>query len=70
MNPTLVCPRGCNRGFGPITNDFHALKGKKNVGRMVMTVTAECSGCGLLCDNEIEGAIDDFSFTTGTRSRR
>lgn len=67
MNPTIVCPRGCNTGFGPITNDFQQLKGKKNDGMVVMTVTAECAGCGLLCDNEIVGPIDELSLTTGPR---
>jgi hypothetical protein len=67
VNPTIVCPRGCNVGFGPITNDFETLGGKGNDGMMIMTVTAECSGCGLLCDNEIEGPIDDFKLITGPR---
>jgi len=67
VNPTIVCPRGCNTGFGPITNDFEALSGKGNDGMMIMTVTAECSGCGLLCDNEIVGEISDFQITTGTK---
>ena len=66
MTPTLVCPRGCNAGFGPISNHFQALKGKKNAGMMIMTVTAECAGCSQLVDNEIEGRIDDFGITTGS----
>jgi hypothetical protein len=69
MTPTIVCPRGCNVGFGPITNDFQTLKGKKNTGMMIMTVTAECAGCGQLCDNEIVGDVDDFKITTGPRNR-
>lgn len=65
MTPTLVCPRGCNTGFGPISNDFQSLKGKKNDGMVIMTVTAECSGCGQLCDNEIVGDINELHLTTG-----
>ena len=68
MNPTIVCPRGCNTGFGPITNDFQTLGGKNNEGMAVMTVTAECAGCGLLCDNEIVGHINEFHLTTSART--
>lgn len=65
--PALVCPRGCNTGFGPITSEFEALSGKGNKGMMIMMVTGECIGCGLLCDNEIVGEIGDFKITTGTK---
>lgn len=67
MTPTLVCPRGCQTGFASITNEFESLKGRTNQGMAIMTVTGECNGCGQLCDNEIEGPIDEISITTATR---
>jgi hypothetical protein len=69
VNPTIVCPRGCDVGFGPITNEFQALKGKGNDGIVLMTVTAECGGCGLLCDNEIAGPVEQLGITTGPHGR-
>lgn len=64
MNPTLVCPRGCNTGFASITNGFESLKGRANQGMAIMTVTGECNGCGQLCDNEIEGRLEELTITT------
>lgn len=67
MTPTLVCPRGCGTGFASITNEFEALKGRGNDGMAIMTVTGECNGCGQLCDNEIEGRLDQLTITTTSR---
>lgn len=67
MTPTLVCLRGCGTGFASITNQFEALKGRGNDGMAIMTVTGECNGCGQLCDNEIEGRLDQLTITTTSR---
>jgi hypothetical protein len=64
VNPTLVCPRGCNTGFESITNEFEPLQGRGNDGVAIMTVTGECLGCGLLCDNEIEGRLEELTIVT------
>ncbi|ARX81541.1 hypothetical protein SMD44_00939 [Streptomyces alboflavus] len=69
VQPALVCPRGCGSGFVSVTNTFQSLKGKRNQGLMVMTVTGECGGCHQLCDNEIVGSIDDLKLTSRAHGR-
>lgn len=64
MTPTLLCPRGCGTGFASITNEFEPLKGRGNNGMAIMTVTGECLGCGQLCDNEIEGRLEELTIVT------